>query len=75
MKKHSVSQTPNHNCDRCGVEVDPRRVEAGYNFCMTCGDLLARSVVRTIVPVHKSNYILVTNRDDLKGINSKYQPS
>jgi hypothetical protein len=26
---------------------------------------------RTIVPMHKSNYIVVTNREDLKGINNK----
>jgi ribosomal protein L37AE/L43A len=62
-------------CDRCHSPLDPRRVAAGYNFCMICGDLLAQHTRRTIVPVHKSNYVLVTNRDDLKGINNKHQPT
>jgi ribosomal protein L37AE/L43A len=71
----SVSNSTSPTCDRCHSEIDPRRVEAGYNFCMMCGDVLARSTVRTIVPLHKSNYTLVTKRSELKGVNSKYQPS
>ena len=62
----------NRDCDN---ELDIRRYELGYNFCLSCGDTLARSVTRTVVPVHKSNYVLVTNRDELKGINNKHQPS
>mgnify|MGYP001206860803 FL=1 len=62
-------------CESCDEEFDIRRYELGYNFCLSCGDVLARSVVRTVVPLHKSNYVLVTNRDELKGINNKCQPS
>jgi hypothetical protein len=38
---------------------------------MSCGDEVAKLVKRTVVPMHKSNYMLVTNRDDLIGINNK----
>ncbi len=75
MRNIQSVNTTNQTCDRCHNPIDPRRVEAGYNFCMSCGDLLAHNTRRTIVPVHKSNYVLVTNRDDLKGINNKHQPS
>jgi hypothetical protein len=38
---------------------------------MDCGDELASRTIRTIVPMHKSNYFLCTNLEDLKGINNK----
>jgi len=38
---------------------------------MACGDKVANQVKRTIVPMHKSNYMLITNPEDLKGINNK----
>lgn len=38
---------------------------------MTCGDKLAKATVRTVVPLHKSNYMLVTDPDLLTGINNK----
>jgi hypothetical protein len=38
---------------------------------MPCGDAVARATIRTIVPMHKSNYMLITNLDDLIGINNK----
>jgi len=39
--------------------------------CLSCGDKVAKATVRTIAPMHKSNYMLFTNMDDLKGINNK----
>lgn len=51
--------------------VDPRRVKAGFDTCLPCGDAEAKQVRHTVVPLHKSNYIVTTNRDDLKGINNK----
>jgi hypothetical protein len=38
---------------------------------MACGEMLARAVKRTVVPMHKSNYFLCTDLEDLKGINNK----
>ena len=58
-------------CRLCGNSYDARRFAIGYAFCIPCGDEVARSVKRTVVPMHKSNYMLVTNRDDLIGINNK----
>ena len=58
-------------CSRCGEVFSAKRANAGYNLCLWCGDEEARRVRHTIVPMHKSNYMLVTNHDDLIGINNK----
>ena len=58
-------------CVKCREAVESRRWAAGFHLCMSCGEAEAKRVVRTVVPMHKSNYILVTNREDLKGINNK----
>ena len=63
-----------HNliCTTCYAErVPPARARLGYKSCMTCGDKNARAVKHTIAPMHKSNYMLFTNMEDLKGINNK----
>ena len=63
-----------HNliCTTCYAErVPPARAKLGYKSCMTCGDKNARAVKHTIAPMHKSNYMLFTNMEDLKGINNK----
>ena len=41
---------------------------------MPCGDAKARANLRqyTIAPMHKSNYMLFTNADDLRSLNPKY---
>jgi len=51
--------------------VAPRRHEAGFDTCLPCGEREARQRRHTIVPMHKSNYIVTTNPEDLKGINNK----
>jgi hypothetical protein len=56
-------------CHDCTV--DPRRVKLGYKSCMDCGEDISRKKRHTIVPMHKSNYVVLTNMDDLKGINNK----
>jgi hypothetical protein len=61
-------------CVRCTNPIPKRRYDLGYRLCLSCGDAQARKIVRTVVPLHKSNYVLVTRREDLKGINSKYVP-
>lgn len=59
-------------CVSCyGERVPPARAEIGYRTCMTCGDKIAKATTRTVAPMHKSNYMLITNREDLKGLNNK----
>jgi ribosomal protein L37AE/L43A len=60
-----------YNCTKCGSAINQYRYEIGYTICMPCGEAQSRKVTRTVVPMHKSNYIVVTNREDLKGINNK----
>ena len=59
------------HCIYCGISVPLARHGLGYETCMECGEQQARKVKHCIVPMHKSNYIVVTNREDLKGINNK----
>jgi hypothetical protein len=59
-------------CTGCyAVRVEPPRLKLGYRTCMDCGDKQARATTRTIAPMHKSNYVLITNPEDLKGLNNK----
>ena len=51
--------------------VEPRRVEAGFVTCLPCGEAEAKQRRHTIVPMHKSNYMVITDRRDLMGINNK----
>lgn len=63
-----------HNliCTTCYAErVPPARAKLGYKSCMTCGEKAASNVRHTVAPMHKSNYMLFTNMEDLKGINNK----
>lgn len=63
-----------HNliCLTCYAErIPPARAKLGYKTCLSCGDKQARAVKHTIAPMHKSNYMLFTNMEDLKGINNK----
>lgn len=58
-------------CKECGDAIHPKRVKLGYHLCLECGEEVARQKIFTVVPMHKSNYVAVFNRDDLKGINNK----
>jgi ribosomal protein L37AE/L43A len=58
-------------CRHCGEEYDVNRWKLGIVFCMSCGDEIAKSVVRCVVPMHKSNYFYCVDKEDLKGINNK----
>ena len=60
-----------HLCRRCGEDISRGRWKLGYKFCLPCGDVVAKQVVRTVVPMHKSNYILITDKDLLTGVNNK----
>lgn len=59
-------------CTSCyAVRVEPHRAKALRPTCMDCGEKLARQRKHTIAPMHKSNYMLISNMDDLKGLNNK----
>lgn len=58
-------------CAICADTYSPKRANAGYNICMPCGDSAARATIRCIVPMHKSNYMLFTDPQDLKELNPK----
>ena len=61
------------NCCWCGDDVEPLRWELGYRVCLVCGEEQARTARAKwcIAPMHKSNYILITDRRDLHGLNNK----
>ena len=58
-------------CVYCIKQVPIKRHDIGYVTCLDCGDKQARSVKHTVVPMHKSNYVVVSNPRDLIGINTK----
>ena len=66
-----IDETFNPQCKLCGDTYDEARFRIGYAICMSCGDDLASKVVRTVAPMHKSNYVLITDRADLVGLNNK----
>lgn len=60
-------------CRVCGDDYSYERWALGYKMCLKCGELAANDERKswTIAPMHKSNYMLFTNMDDLVGINNK----
>ena len=66
-----MQHTP--ECRNCGDEYPTGRWALGYKFCKPCGEVQAKLVVRTVVPMPKSNYILVTDMTLLKGLNSSHK--
>lgn len=58
-------------CIRCMQPVEPKRVQYGYATCLNCGDKLASKVRHTVVPMHKSNYVVASSLSMLKQLNPK----
>jgi len=59
-------------CVSCyAVRVEPQRRAMARPTCMACGGKIAKQRKFTVAPMHKSNYMLLTDMDDLKGINNK----
>jgi len=58
-------------CFRCSDSYADERKAIGYDTCMSCGDEKANLVKHTIAPMHKSNYMVITNLVDLQGLNNK----
>ena len=61
------------HCSRCGDEIERKRSEMGYKYCLLCGEELAIAERKSwcVAPMHKSNYMLITNMQDLRGLNNK----
>ena len=59
------------DCVVCGDDIVVGRRELGYNTCLKCGEIISRMKKHTIAPMHKSNYVLITDRADLVGLNNK----
>lgn len=60
-------------CEVCGETFSPERKALGYSICLWCGEEQAMQDRQywTVVPLNKSNYTLITNREELKGLNPK----
>lgn len=63
----------NNLCVKCGDHVLNARWKLGYNTCLKCGEIIAKKVKHTVVPMPKSNYILVTDMSLLQGLNSSHK--
>ena len=63
----------NVRCIHCGERVPAARAALGYRLCLPCGEASARQHRHTIVPMPKSNYIVVTDMDMLVGLNSSHK--
>ena len=59
------------NCVKCGDNYPLARHNLGYRTCLECGDVDARKVSWVSAPINKSNYMLVTNIEELKQLNPK----
>jgi ribosomal protein L37AE/L43A len=57
--------------DSCEQYVNPKRAELGYMTCMKCGEQLAKERKHTIVPLNKSNYVVVSDLSLLTQLNPK----
>lgn len=60
-----------NTCITCGSAFAERRAALGYKTCLKCGEKETKNIKRTVVPMHKSNYVLITNRQELSGVNNK----
>jgi len=60
-----------HYCVKCGDDVPRARWALGIKLCLDCGERAAKLRKHTVVPMHKSNYVLITDMSLLVGINSK----
>jgi len=59
------------DCIKCGDDIVAGRRKLGYNTCLKCGEIISRMKKHTIAPMHKSNYMVITNLTDLHGLNNK----
>lgn len=58
-------------CKVCQLPILPVKRASILDTCITCGAREAASHRFTVVPMHKSNYTVVSNRADLSTLNPK----
>jgi hypothetical protein len=58
-------------CKSCREVISTGRASLGYVLCMPCAERAPAKPVRTVVPMNKSNYILVTDITLLHQLNPK----
>ena len=68
VKQHLTSEKP---FVHFAALFPKERERLGYDTCLACGEAEANQRRHTVVPMHKSNYVPVTNLIDLRGINNK----
>lgn len=57
----------------CGESIAPARASLGYRTCLDCGEKYARKQTHCVVPMPKSNYIVVTDLSLLAGLNGSHK--
>ena len=57
-------------CETCSAGYDNRRAQLGYTTCVTCGEKEARQRKHTVVPLHKSNYMVPATAAERRGIHN-----
>lgn len=62
-----------YSCVHCGDVIADARYALGYKLCLDCGEQHALNYKHCIVPMPKSNYIVVTDLELLKGLNSSHK--
>jgi len=65
--------TYDNPCTECGDDVPTQRWALGHYTCLPCGEKIARQRKHTIVPMPKSNYIVVTDYSLLTNLNSSHK--
>ena len=63
--------TTDPQCQICGEEYPLARYKLKYKVCLACAAKQPQPI-RTIVNLHKSNAVLITDMNDLKDLNPKY---
>jgi len=61
-------------CPTCHFrKIEYARWKAGYQVCKPCGEEAAQLSRKSwcVAPMHKSNYMLITSPELLKGLNNK----
>lgn len=58
-------------CINCGHAYPAARRNLGYRTCLECGDAVARTVRYLAAPLNKSNYVVISDLQDLKQLNPK----
>lgn len=58
-------------CRWCGDAVSDRRYVLGYSTCLECGEREAKKTRHCIVPMNKSNYVVVSDVSLLCQLNPK----